>query len=119
MSAIFCANDQQKKLALASREREEKKRKIKIATPILPVAEFYLAEDYHQKYRLRQTRALMREFAAMFPNDKDFVNSTAAARVNGYLGGNGKLEDLQKEIDSYGLSQDAKQKLLNLVKQGR
>jgi len=119
MSAIFYVDDEQKKLALASREREEKKRKQRITTPILPLGEFYLAEDYHQKYRLREAREFMREFATMFPNDKDFVNSTAAARVNGYLGGNGKLEDLEKEIEGYGLSGSAKKKLLDLVKRNK
>jgi len=119
MSAIFYANEEQKKSAFASREREEKKRNKRITTPILPLGEFYLAEDYHQKYRLRESREFIREFAAMFPNDKDFVSSTAAARVNGYLGGNGKLEDLEKEIAGYGLSESAKKRLIDLVKRSK
>ncbi|MFH1636164.1 MAG: peptide-methionine (S)-S-oxide reductase, partial [Chloroflexota bacterium] len=36
----------------------------------------------------------------MYPDSDDFVNSTAAARVNGYLGGYGTLADLQAEIDN-------------------
>ncbi|MFZ0131742.1 MAG: hypothetical protein WAK95_04320 [Desulfobacterales bacterium] len=35
------------------------------------------------------------------------VDSTAAARVNGYLGGCGTAADLQADIDRLGLSDDA------------
>lgn len=48
---IFYHDDNQKKLALASKERlikEERLGPIKVS--IEPATEFYLAEDYHQKY---------------------------------------------------------------------
>jgi peptide-methionine (S)-S-oxide reductase len=53
----------------------------------------------------------MREFRAMYPDERDFVNSTAAARVNGFLGGNGSRALLEKEIGSYGLSAKAQKEL--------
>jgi hypothetical protein len=40
------------------------------------------------------------------------MNSTAAARVNGYLGGHGSEEMIRKEIDQLGLSPEARQRLL-------
>ena len=49
-SAIFYHNDGQKKLALKSKEIEQKKHKNKIMTEVLPVSEFYKAEEYHQQY---------------------------------------------------------------------
>ncbi len=58
----------------------------------------------------------MKEFHAMYPNDNDFMNSTAAARLNGYLEGYGTLEVLQAELDSYGLSPGASKRLLNIAK---
>jgi peptide-methionine (S)-S-oxide reductase len=58
----------------------------------------------------------MRELRAVYPDDKDFMNSTAAARLNGYLDGYGSLEVLQMELDSYGLSPEGRKKLLGLVK---
>jgi peptide-methionine (S)-S-oxide reductase len=104
MSAVFYADDAQKQLALKIRDRTAAKLRQRITTEVLPLGTFYLAEDYHQKYRLRSQRTFMNEFRAMYPNETDFVNSTAAARVNGFLGGNGTPQLLEKEIDSYGLS---------------
>ena len=42
----------------------------------------------------------MREFHAMVPDDRDFTRSTAAARVNGYLGRHGSPEQLDRELPS-------------------
>jgi methionine-S-sulfoxide reductase len=112
MSAIFYHNDEQQKLALETRTFEEKQRNKKIQTEILPLAEFYLAEDYHQKYQLRGQRDLMKEFKAMYPRNIDFINSTAAARVNGYIGGHGTPEEVKASIENLGLSTAGQQHLL-------
>ncbi|VAX27841.1 Peptide-methionine (S)-S-oxide reductase MsrA [hydrothermal vent metagenome] len=51
-SGIFYQNDQQKKLALASKEKLEKNKpfQAKIVTEITEGSEFYLAEKYHQDF---------------------------------------------------------------------
>jgi len=51
-TAIFYHDDEQKRLALASKERLEKSGvyKKKLATEIVPVTAFYKAEEYHQDY---------------------------------------------------------------------
>jgi len=119
MSAVFYHNDAQKKLALETRDHEQAKRGARVTTEILPVRVFYVAEDYHQKYVLRQESSLMKEFKAMYPDPKDFMNSTAAARVNGYLGGHGSKELIRKEMDQLGLSPEARQRLLRVWERGR
>jgi peptide-methionine (S)-S-oxide reductase len=119
MSAVFYHNDEQKRLALATRARAAARIGRPTAAAILPLDKFYLAEDYHQKYRLRARKELMREFKAMYPNDADFVNSTTAARVNGYLGGFGSAATLEKEIDHFGLSPDGAAWLWQRVNQNR
>ncbi|MEJ2315295.1 MAG: hypothetical protein P8Y85_11250 [Nitrospirota bacterium] len=43
----------------------------------------------------------------MYPVFTDFVNSTAAARVNGYLAGYGSCQTLRQDIDMLGLSEAA------------
>src|SRR5437016_12438474 len=103
MSAIFYDGEEQKKTILAGKARMEEKLGKTVKTAILPLGKFFLAEDYHQKYELRCNADLMKEFASIYPDAKDFVNSTAAARVNSYIGGNGTQEQLKKEIDLLGL----------------
>ena len=51
-AAIFVANDEEKKIAAASKEKLAQSGKFDrpIATEILPAMKFYPAEDYHQKY---------------------------------------------------------------------
>ena len=116
MSIIFFHNDEQKGLAVESKDREAAERKSKVCTEIVPATKFYLAEDYHQKYRLRSERELMRELRAIYPAENDFVNSTAAARINGYLDGYGTLAELQEELPGFGLSPATSKKLMEIVK---
>jgi len=114
-SIIFYHDEEQKRLAEESREREAERRGVPIYTEIEPFDRFYLAEDYHQKYRLRGNRALLAELEAIYPGIDDLVASTAAARVNGYLGGNGSLAQLEAEIDSLGLSPEGQERLREAV----
>jgi methionine-S-sulfoxide reductase len=103
-SFIFYHSETQKELALATRSQEKAQRGQEIYTEIVPAGTFYRAEPYHQKYRLRGKPALMQEFGAAYPNEEDLVNSTAAARVNGYLGGYGSCEQFRTEMDELRLS---------------
>ena len=115
---LFHHDDEQKKVALASRDRTAAKLGAEVRTEIRPYVEFWPAEDYHQKYRLRNERSVMREFSAIYPDAKDFMNSTAAARVNAYLDGQAPAAQLEKELPALGLSESAGQRLQALVKSG-
>jgi predicted PhzF superfamily epimerase YddE/YHI9 len=117
--AVFYHNDEQKDLALESREHIAAKTDGKVNTEIIPYSQFYLAEPYHQKYQLQLNRNLMREFKTIYSANEDFVNSTAAARVNGYLGGHGSLIQLQAELDGLGLSTAGAENLLHIVRNSR
>jgi hypothetical protein len=61
----------------------------------------------------------MREFKTIYSANEDFVNSTAATRVNGYLGGHGSLKQLQAELDGLGLSKAGAENLLRIVRNSR
>lgn len=117
--AVFYHNQEQKKLAVESKESIAAKTDGKVHTEIIPYSEFYLAETYHQKYQLQRNRNFMREFKAIYSANEDFVNSTSAARVNGYLGGHGSLSQLQAELSGLGLSAAGAENLLHIVRNSR
>jgi peptide-methionine (S)-S-oxide reductase len=116
MSAIFYHDEEQRRVAIEAMEEEASLMNRKVFTEIIPYTEFYMAEDYHQKFALQRNPELTREFRVMYPSFERFVASTAAARVNGYLAGSGTLKDLLAEIDSYGLSSSAADLLLGIAK---
>jgi methionine-S-sulfoxide reductase len=113
-SIIFFHNAEQKRMALESKAREEAKRG-SIFTEILPFSAFYLAEPYHQKYLLQQEPDLMKEFMRIHQDNLGFVDSTAAARINGYLGGYGTFSALKAQLAELGLSPARCIRLLNIV----
>jgi len=115
MSVIFYHDEQQRQLAIESKAREVERLGQTVYTEVVPFDRFYRAEDYHQKYRLRAVREFMDEFRAIYPNTRDFVDSTAVARVNGYAGGNGTLENLMAEAELLGLSPSSQEALRKMV----
>jgi len=115
ISIVFYHNLKQKDAAIQSMQEQEKKLDAKLVTEILPLTQFYRAEDYHQKYRLQQNEEISGELKKIYPNFQDFVDSTAVARINGFIGGKGNCEQLKKEIKTYGLTETSKKYILNLV----
>lgn len=114
-SLVLAADRAQLAEARASADRIEALLGRKVLTRIETLNAFYLAEGYHQKYRLRNTAPLMNEFVAMYPADGDFIDSTASAKVNGYLDGSGTPMMLDREIDKLGLSATARTRLEQTV----
>jgi methionine-S-sulfoxide reductase len=115
MAAIFFHNDQQKKIALETKDQVAARIKDEVYTQILPATMFYLAEDYHQKYFLRLEPELLNELTAIYHSTQDFVASTAAARLNGYVAGYGTRAGIEAEISSLGLSPAGNKRLLGMV----
>jgi peptide-methionine (S)-S-oxide reductase len=103
MEAVFCTDAEQEAVA----------RRLGLDAPIVPGARFYLAEDYHQKYYLRHDRTLIAELADYAP--RELVESTVAARLNGYVAGQGTLAQLHDELPQLGLSVAAATHLSRLV----
>ena len=115
-SRIFFHSEEQRELAEESRALAEVEYGSKVHTSIEPAAQFYLAEDYHQKYYLQGQALLAAEVREIYPDLEGFVNSTLAARLNGHVGGRGSREQLDAELDSYGLSEQAVELLRSIVR---
>ncbi len=113
-SAVFFHSAEQERLALEIKAREEARLGKTVQTEIVAASTFYLAEDYHQKYALQGARALKQELERFYPDIADLVDSTAATRVNAYLYGLGDLEQLRRELDSLGLSEESRKRLLDM-----
>jgi methionine-S-sulfoxide reductase len=116
MNVILYHSDQQRRLALASKNAVEQRVNGPVKTSVLPVRSFTTAEDYHQKYSLNRQVEIHREMSRSYPRRQDFVASTAVARLNGYAGGYGTRDQLLREIDLLGLSDGGKQALSDLVR---
>ena len=114
-SVIFYHNEEQRILAQKTLEVEEARIGQNIYTEIVPYTEYYLAEDYHQKYYLRLKPEIAGYYEAVYPDVKDFIASTAVARVNGYLGGYGDLENLKQYYQALGLSKESYETMLRLL----
>lgn len=115
MSLILTNDSTQQQLAESSKAQVEAKRG-KIYTEIKPLGdEFYLAEDYHQKYYLTRVPILLREMRDRYEDFTHFVDSRLVARVNGYVGGYGSTAMLEGEIDELSLSLEAQRRLRDIV----
>lgn len=115
MSVIFYHSQEQKRLAEETKKCIEERIGAKVATKILPASAFYRAEDYHQKYALRRYGQFLQDLKAVYPHEDELVDSTAAARVNGYVSGHGTIKELQVDIDKLGLSEEARRMLVTIV----
>lgn len=118
-SLILVRDADQRKAAEASKARIERERGRPVATEILDYRGFTLAEDYHQKHSLRRFPDFEAAFSRIYPSPKDLIASTAAARVNGYLGAEGSFETLEREISDLGLSPELQQELIRIAGRGR
>lgn len=120
-AAVFVHNEEQARLSEASKvqitsEKTGRWFNRNINTEILPADTFYLAEDYHQKYLLQNSPRIWGEILEIYEDDMmGWINSTAAARLNGYVGGYASAAQLAEEIDSLGLSSPAQDYLWQIV----
>jgi len=115
MAAVFVHTAEQERQANESASRVAAATGRPVRTTILPAEHFYLAEAYHQKYRLRQHPELLRELTAIYPSEDDLTASTAAARLNGYLAGCAGWREVRRHLPELGLSRAGGELLLSLA----
>ena len=116
MNAVFYHDEKRQRIAMDSKAAVEKRVGPALTTKVLPLRSFTMAEDYHQKYLLKSNGRLKNEMSRIYPVHRDFVDSTAVARLNGYAGGNGSGDQLSREMDSLGLSAEGEKMLAEVVR---
>jgi len=104
MSAIFCHGEEQLQLAKKSAQKAEQELRKKVQTEISPAKPFYNAEDYHQKYILQKHTELM-EMLQLKRGPK-LIESSVAARINGYIGGYGTKAAFEAETGHLNLDSE-------------
>ena len=124
-AALWVHSEQQSQLAEMSKAQIAQAKtgkwfNRKIQTETLPAETFYLAEDYHHKYLLQNSPRIWGDILEIYRDDMmGWVNSTAAARLNGYVGGYATMVQLEEEMDSLGLSAAGQEELWKIVRRFR
>lgn len=118
-SALFFHNEHQEKIVRETRDTPSSKLGEEVRTELIPFTKFYLAEMYHQKYHLQGYEELMSEYRSFYPSLGDFINSTSAARVNGFIGGYGDVSQFQEVFPQLGLSEEKEDFLKNIIKRNQ
>jgi peptide-methionine (S)-S-oxide reductase len=109
-SAIFVRDAAERDQAEVARRIAARRLGRPVSTAIEDAGTFWAAEDYHQKYQLRSSPAVWAALTRAYPDLDALVHSTAAARLNAWVGGYGTPTD--REIDAIGLPADARAELL-------
>ncbi|XP_012262170.2 peptide methionine sulfoxide reductase [Athalia rosae] len=105
MSLILWHDEDQKITAEQSREKEQSQRGGSFVTELTKFERFYPAEDYHQKYRLRAHPWLLDKLR--LKSNEDILNTTLAAKLNGYLAGAVSPSEFERELPALGISEEA------------
>lgn len=104
-SLILVHDDAQRAAVVRSRATHQETLERPITTAVESYRTFTRAEDYHQKFTLRQWKKVSGELASTLRTERAYVDSTAAARLNGYLAGKGTLAQLERDLPALGLSE--------------
>jgi methionine-S-sulfoxide reductase len=115
-SIIFVHADEQRRFAEETKIRLARKLGGTVHIEIVPFRSFTLAENYHQKHSIQQFPEFEKELRQIYPAPADFIASTAVARVNGYLGGEGAYTSLVLDLERLGLSPSRREALRELVR---
>lgn len=85
-----------------------------IETEISPFTQFTPAEEKHQKYYLKRYPKALEQTASLYPDRELLMDSTFAARLNGFVKGYGTKDGVLEEIAQWSIGESEKTYLINL-----
>lgn len=114
-SIVFFHNEEQEAIALGTRDALSQELGAEVKTDVRSYENFTSAEAYHQKYYLQSRRDLFDAVKALYPSFDGFVDSTTAARINGYVAGYGTQEQFEEDMAVISLPAPVEQMLRRRV----
>lgn len=114
-SIIFTHNQEQEQIARDTSQEISKKLGQSVLTEIVSFRNFTRAEDYHQKYMLRQRPAFSTVLSALFPETDKYVDSTLAARLNAFVARHINLKELAENLAIMELADETRRSLLEIA----
>lgn len=114
LSLLRCRGDEQ--LGAAERVKKEMEVELgeKIETDIAPFTDFTLAEERHQKYYLKRYPKALEQLQMLYPEPSLLLNSTFAARLNGFVKGFRSKDSLLEELAGWEIGLEGRTVLLDL-----
>jgi peptide methionine sulfoxide reductase msrA/msrB len=112
-SLILYHNEDQRQTALEVKESLEAEKNRKVKTMIKELDRFYLAENYHQKFRLQQKTEFRDHYFEMMKIE-EFINSPTISKINGYVSGKGERDNIIQNIGDFALTSELQEELLRL-----
>lgn len=107
---LLCENQEQLEVAEASAKQIANRAGRPIHTEIL-CAPFYAAEAYHQKWQLRRRAHLFEDVLRHYEDEPAMLRSMAATKLNAYVAGNGTREQIARDLDRLGLTEQRAREL--------
>lgn len=113
ISMLRYRSGQQKEAIKKVRKEMERNLGEAIETEIAEYENFTMADERHQKYYLKRYPNTLQQLQDLFPKPELLIDSTFAARLNGFVKGYGKLRLLKNEIALWNIDEEDREVLLN------
>lgn len=85
-----------------------------IETEISPFSDFTTAEERHQKYYLKRYPKALEQLSGLYPDQELLMDSTFAARLNGFVKGYGTKKGVIEELEQWSIGKGEKLFLIDL-----
>ena len=113
ISLLRCHSEAQSDTIERVKKEMEAELREKIETEIAAYTQFAPAEERHQKYYLKRYPKALAQLEEFFPHPDLLLDSTFAARLNGFVKGFGTREGLRQEIMNWPIDEESRKMLMD------